>query len=112
MNLKEIEEKFNKHYNFEELKQYIINSTKELINNWETNYLFEYKDELPNNLTFKDLEIEYLCTHLIINNKTRISPFFRVCVQLNNPKTDIGLYQYEIEYGINGEIYDDYFIEL
>lgn len=112
MNIKEIEEEFNKHYNFEEMKQYIIDSAIELINNWESNCLFEDRDELPNDLAFNDLEVEYCCTHLIINNSTRVSPFFRVCVQLNNPKTGIGLYQYEIEYGINGEIYDDYFLKL
>jgi len=74
--------------------------------------LSEYKDELEDNLTFKDLEIEYVNTQLLINNHLRSSPFFRVCVQLNNPKTQIPIYQYEIEYDINGQICDDYFYNI
>ncbi|CAM4490297.1 hypothetical protein [Paenibacillus tarimensis] len=109
MSLLDVEFIFNQHYNFNELKNNSIKLLENLINNSCSNYLSEEEGKLEDGLRFKDYIIRYKCIELFINNHDRVIPFFRVCLELLHPKTEIQKFYYDIEYTINGEFSDEYF---
>ncbi|OBY76344.1 hypothetical protein BBG47_27685 [Paenibacillus sp. KS1] len=109
MNLVDLEKIFNEAYLFEDVKKESIKTLEELILNSESNYLKEEEEKLPNNMKLKDFIIRYKCTEIFINNHDRIYPFFRVCLELLHPKTQIQQYYFDIEYTIDGEYSDEYF---
>ncbi|MGF6352862.1 hypothetical protein ABIE27_000758 [Paenibacillus sp. 4624] len=109
MDLNDLQKYFNEAYHFEKLKENSIIFFKEMIDNCQNNYLKEEDDQLPDGLKLKDLIVEYKCIELIINDRNRLYPFFRVCLELLHPKTEIAEYYYDIEYTIEGELSDEYF---
>lgn len=109
MNLLDIESTFNETYFIENLKKNSMDMLEEIILNSNSNFLKEDEWELPENIKFKDFSIRYKCTQLFINNHDRVYPFFRVCLELLHPKTQIPQYYYDVEYTIEGEFSDEYF---
>lgn len=110
MDLLAIQEEFNKHYNFNELKEKSIKELEELLD--DKDFLTDVDISLPHNLTLKDLKIEFISSKLILNDTTRTKPYFFMCMQLIDPKNCISYYQYDIEYGIDGDLLDDYFLKI
>ena len=110
MNLSEIQEEFNKHYNFNELKEKSLKQLEELL--YDKEFLKEMDIILPCNLTIKDLKIEFISSNLILNDTTRAKPYFFMCMQLIDPKNCIAYYKYDIEYSIDGDLLDDYFFKI
>ncbi|MCM3174143.1 hypothetical protein [Paenibacillus sp. MER 99-2] len=109
MNLFDLQKYFNEIYHFDKLKISSIIFFEEMITNCQNNYLKEEDDSLPDGLKLKDFIIEYKCVELIINDRNRLYPFFRVCLELLHPETEIAAYYYDIEYSIEGELSDEYF---
>ena len=109
MNLLNLEKLFNDTYSFEEIKIKSIKLLEDLLWNSDSNFLKEEEEKLSDNLKLKDFIIRYKCTQLLINNHDREYPFFRICLELLHPETEIQRYYYDIEYTIDGEFSDEYF---
>ncbi|QDS35160.1 hypothetical protein [Brevibacillus brevis] len=109
MNLLELEKAFNEGYFFEDVKKKAVQLFEELLLNSDSNFLKEEEEKLPSNMRLKDYIIRYKCTELYINNHDRIYPFFRVCLELLHPETEIQQYYYDVEYTVDGEFSDEYF---
>ncbi|MGG1941224.1 hypothetical protein ABFY57_16220 [Paenibacillus polymyxa] len=109
MNLLDIEKIFNEAYLFEDIKIKSVKLLEKKILNSDSNYLKEEEEKLPNDIKLKDFSIRYKCTELFLNNHDRIYPFFRVCLELLHPETQIQQYYYDVEYTIDGELSDEYF---
>ncbi|SHK11065.1 hypothetical protein [Tepidibacter formicigenes] len=111
MDLTKIENLFNEEINFNELKQNTINYIKNLLENYKDTFLIECIDDLPEDMLFKDLDIEYKRTEIILNKDCKAKPSFRLVFKLINPITEDPLYIYEVEYNNSGEFSDEFLID-
>lgn len=111
MNLTSIEEVFNEEYRFEDLKKKAITNIENMLSDYENNFLIDSIDQLPKDIMFKELRIEYRTTYIVLNKENGAKPSFRLVFDLIEPKNHKELFTYEIEYNSNGEYSDDFFLD-
>lgn len=111
MNLLDVEVLFNKTFDFEYFKHKTFSSIKEQIEDADNNYLKEVIDELPEDIKLKEFKIVYSKCKLIFNSSSSRAPYFFVRYDLIPPGKESPLYYYEIEFGPDGEVWDDYFVD-
>nr|WP_216855420.1 hypothetical protein [Paenibacillus alba] len=104
-----IEQAFNDKYNFEKTKKNSIELLEKLISNSHCNFLKDEEEKLPAGLKYSDLKIRYKCTNIFINNTDREFPYYRICLELVHPRTEIQLFYYDVDYNIQGDFSDEYF---
>ena len=104
-----IESYFNKLINFEELKIKTKRCFDEILQD-EKSAIFEdcTEEEISK---IKNSTIKYSDTYIFINNIGSF-PFFRIKYDLYFEESNIPNFTYEVEYNVNGEILDDYFLEI
>ena len=104
-----IENYFNKLINFEDLKIKTKGYLEQLIQD-DKSIIFEdcTEDEIR---IIKESTIEYEDTCIFINNVGEY-PFFRIKYNLYSPKNNMLNFTYEVEYNVDGEFLDEYFLEI
>ncbi len=111
MDMNNIQDIFNKSYNFDSLKEKTQEYIKNIIADGKNNFLSEEEDFIELD-KLKNFIIQYNRTFLIINKCFRENPSFRLAFDLIDPDTDDTQYIYEVEYNILGELLDEYFLEV
>jgi len=103
--LEEIEEKLKASIDIEKLKSYALNNAKTMMEQNDNEVTAAISKSLGNDL----IEYEFLGVTIHLLNSTLCSPYLRIKIELRNERTWVPLGQYDIEYGISGEVQDDYF---
>ncbi|MEK4850027.1 hypothetical protein NST04_09265 [Paenibacillus sp. FSL H7-0756] len=109
MDLKLIEQTFNRIYEFEKIKDSTRKILEDLLLKSSINFLNDEKGNLPKGLEYSDLLIQYKCVNIFVNSIDREFPYFRICFDLVHPKTEIQIFYYHVDYNIDGKFSDDYF---
>lgn len=111
MRLVNLERAFTEEYGLDKLKEKTIEGIKNVLDNYENNFLKDSIEQLPQGVLFKELKIEYRTTCLILNKANGAKPSFRLIFDLIAPQNGEELFTYEIEYNCDGEYSDDFFLD-
>ncbi len=112
MNIKDIQDVFNANYGFNDLKEKSREYIKNIVVNYENNFLSEIFQDSPKSQKLNSFMIEYSKTYLIINKCLGENPSFRIVFDFINPDSGYAEFVYEIEYNIVGEFLDEFFLKV
>lgn len=109
-NMLEVQDRFNNEFNFHELKEITYNYIEKILNESEDEFFYDYSKNEKEIRELRKMRIEYDLTQLIIN-RMGCNPIFTLKFNLYKAKEETPNYTYEVEYNMNGEFLDEYFIE-
>lgn len=105
MNLSEFETQFQKSFDIEKIKSELESGLSNLISDIEN---IEMKDELDSLLQNEAPLLEFAGVSVHLLNATKRKPFFFARLDIYKGSSNKLIAWYDIEYGPEGEILDDY----